>query len=69
VSAAAERAYPVAPLDGDDDRRFTVGLLFDVARVVESHGYPPVIKGHDLVELQISLFRFLYGPTAGRAEI
>ncbi|UCM89274.1 hypothetical protein [Streptomyces marincola] len=69
MSAASERVYPVPPLDGDADPRFTVGLLFDVCRVIERHGYPPVTSGGDLVELQLSLFRFLYGPTPGRAEI
>jgi hypothetical protein len=61
---ARERAYPVAPLNGDDDPRFTAGLLFDVAQVIEAHGYP-VAKGHDLVELHVALFRFIYqGGTA-----
>ncbi|GAA3856782.1 hypothetical protein [Streptomyces sedi] len=68
MRAGAERLYPVAPLDGDNDRRFTVGLLFDMARVVEAHGYPPLTRGGDLVELQLALFRFLYGPGLGRAD-
>lgn len=57
---AQERVYPVPPLNGDDDSRFTSGLLFDVAKVLEAHGYPPVTKGLDLVELHMALFRFLY---------
>ncbi|ONK12599.1 hypothetical protein [Streptomyces sp. MP131-18] len=69
MSTESERVYPVPPLDGDDDPRFTVGLLFDVCRVIERHGYPPVISGGDLVELQMSLFRFLYRPTPGGTEI
>ncbi|WP_232544153.1 hypothetical protein [Streptomyces buecherae] len=40
--------------------RFTPGLVFDVARVIESHGYPPIASGLDLVELSQSLFRYLY---------
>ncbi|MET7902737.1 hypothetical protein ABZS86_15185 [Streptomyces sp. NPDC005355] len=53
-------AYPVAPESGDDDSRFTNGLLFDVAKVIESHGYPKLASGRDLLELRISLYRFLY---------
>jgi hypothetical protein len=53
------RNYPVAPADGDDDPRFTFGLLVDVKDVLEAHGYPE-INGIDLAELQLSLFRFLY---------
>jgi hypothetical protein len=53
------RAYPVpAPRDREDPR-FTVGLLMDVAGVLERHGYPPV-TGDDLVWLQTALFRWLY---------
>jgi len=58
--------YPVAAREGDDDPRFTFGLLADVAKVVESHGYPPVTSGLDLVELHLALFRFLYGSSADR---
>ncbi|MGW5692342.1 hypothetical protein ACWEWX_15570 [Streptomyces asiaticus] len=53
-------AYPVEPESGDDDSRFTNGLLFDVAKVIESHGYPKLASGRDLLELRISLYRFLY---------
>jgi hypothetical protein len=52
--------YPVEPKDGDDDSRFTHGLLHDVARVIESHGYPKVASGPDLLELHLALYRFLY---------
>ncbi|AEM80249.1 hypothetical protein [Streptomyces violaceusniger] len=52
--------YPVAPESGDDDSRFTNGLLFDVVKVIESHGYPKLASGRDLLELRISLYRFLY---------
>ncbi|MES4902425.1 MULTISPECIES: hypothetical protein [unclassified Streptomyces] len=55
--AKPEPVYPVAPESGDDDSRFTNGLLLDV---VESHGYPKIASGRDLVELRISLYRFLY---------
>ncbi|RKN36870.1 hypothetical protein [Streptomyces hoynatensis] len=65
MSGPDGRIYPVAPSDGDDDPRFTLGLLYDVRQVIEAHGYPPVTSGRDLVELQLSLSRFLYGPVAG----
>lgn len=52
--------YPVAPKDGDNDSRFTHGLLFDVVNVLESHGYPKFVSGSDLVELRQTLYRFLY---------
>jgi hypothetical protein len=45
----------------DSDPRFTLGLVLDVARVLEQHGYPPIAKGRELVDLQVALFRFLYG--------
>jgi hypothetical protein len=52
------RAYPLPPTA--DDPRFTVGLLIDVAKVLEAHGYPPVRAGLDLVDLQQALHSFLY---------
>ncbi|WP_326597866.1 hypothetical protein [Streptomyces sp. NBC_01803] len=68
TGSQTERAYPVRPLEGDDDSRFTVGLLFDVCRVIERHGYPSVARGADLVELQLALFRFLYGPSERQTQ-
>lgn len=62
MSATSGRAYPVA---GDDDSRFTFGLLHDVTRVLEAHGYPPVVAGPDLEQLYLALFRFLHG-SSGR---
>lgn len=61
TTPAPDRVYPVPPADGDTDHRFSFGLLIDVARVLQNHGYPPISKGRDLVELQLALFRFLYG--------
>ncbi|MEU4421270.1 hypothetical protein AB0F81_11640 [Actinoplanes sp. NPDC024001] len=53
-----DRIYPMpAP---DDDARFTYGLLFDVVKVLERHGYDRPETGGDLVALQQSLFGFLY---------
>ncbi len=58
-------AYPVQPLGEDNDPRFTFGLVLDVARVLASHGFPDltdpaVARGGDLVDLQQTLFRFIY---------
>ncbi|RKE19991.1 hypothetical protein BX266_3325 [Streptomyces sp. TLI_171] len=44
------------------DTRFSFGLVFDAAKVLEAHGYPPVTAGPDLVNLRQALFRFLYTP-------
>lgn len=60
MTPADGRSYPVAPESGDTDSRFTYGLALDVAEVIEAHGYPKVEFGHDLLELRISLYRFLY---------
>lgn len=53
------RAYPLNPAP-EDDARFTRGLSIDVADVLVRHGYPEP-TGLDWVELQLALFRFLYG--------
>lgn len=53
------RVYPISP-QPDDDARFTLGLAADVADVLARHGYPEPV-GMDWVELQLALFRFLYG--------
>ncbi|MET8177440.1 hypothetical protein [Streptomyces sp. NPDC005336] len=60
TAAAPEPVYPVAPKDGDNDSRFTNGLVLDVVKVLESHGYPEFVSGRDLLELRMSLYRFLY---------
>ncbi|MEU1805992.1 hypothetical protein [Streptomyces sp. NPDC019937] len=60
MRSANERSYPVAPESGDHDSRFTNGLALDVAEVIEAHGYPTFTSGRDLLELRISLYRFLY---------
>ncbi len=62
TAAASQRLYPVVPAEGDDDPRFTFGLIFDVALVIEDYGYPPIRSGLDLVDLELALFRFLYSP-------
>lgn len=53
-----DRTYPMpAPAD---DRRFTLGLVFDVAQVLVDHGFAPITAGGDLVALQQALYGFLY---------
>jgi hypothetical protein len=53
---------PVYPLPApDDDPRFTYGLIFDVADVLTSHGFPRP-DGTDWAHLMTALVRFLYQP-------
>jgi hypothetical protein len=54
----SNRAYPLRRLD--DDPRFTYGLVFDIGRTLERHGFPPVQHGDDLVALMTALFGFIY---------
>lgn len=58
------RTYPLPRPAADP--RFAVGLVIDVAAVLQQHGYPPITDGADLVRLQQALFRFLYKPASGR---
>lgn len=60
--SAAGKAYPLPR--PDTDQRFTFGLTFDVAKVLESAGYPPV-RGVDVITLQQALFSFLYAAPDG----
>lgn len=53
-----ERTYPIRPRP-DEDERFTFGLLADIEKVLEQHGYPP-LSGADHAELNQALYRFLY---------
>lgn len=55
---SGERVYPL-PRPADDPR-FNMGLMIDVARVLEEHGYPKITAGRDIVELQMALFGFIY---------
>lgn len=52
--------YPLGAVPGD--RRFTAGLLFDVAALLEAHGYPRPASAGDLVHWQQALFRAIYRP-------
>ncbi|OAA28232.1 hypothetical protein UG55_1006205 [Frankia sp. EI5c] len=61
ATEAPPRVYPLDP--PAEDPRFTLGLTFDVARLLESHGYPAITSGADLLELQMALFRYLYAET------
>jgi len=54
----SERRYPLP--DIGDDHRFTAGLLFDLAALLERHGYPRPVGGADLVWWQQALFRTIY---------
>ena len=52
--------YPIpAP---DNDPRFTLGLVLDVADVLQQHGFPRIGSDNpgDYAELQQALFQFLY---------
>ncbi len=55
----ADRDYPI-PAD-PDDTRLSAGLTHELCDLLEQHGYPRPTKGADLLELQMFLFRFLYG--------
>lgn len=66
LAAAAEKMPersdngPLFPLPAsDDDPRFNLGLVLDVADVLVAHGYPRPAST-DWAELQQALFRFLY---------
>jgi len=50
--------YPLPPTDAD--RRFSFGLLIDIAEQFQKHGYPRPVASRDLVALQQALFGFLY---------
>jgi hypothetical protein len=41
--------------------RFTMGLVIDVAKVLEDHGYGPFEDGRCYVELQQRLLQLLHG--------
>ncbi len=64
--STATRVYPLpAP---SEDPRFSVGLLAEVATVLELHGYPRPESGGDLVALHLALFTFLYDIDARRTD-
>lgn len=57
-------AYPIPHPESGEDPRFNFGLILDVGKVLEDHGFPPV-KGTDHVDLMMALYRFVY-PSAER---
>jgi hypothetical protein len=63
--AVPARQYPVAD-PGTSDPRFNLGLMVDVIKVLEDHGFPPIVGGADYVELQLALFQFIYRGEARR---
>jgi hypothetical protein len=44
-----------------DPRQFTHGLIYDVVKALEAHGYGPFEEGRQLVELGQHLIHFLHG--------
>jgi hypothetical protein len=50
--------YPL-PEPGSNDPRFTYGLLFDIAEVLQRNGFPQP-AGTDWAHLMTALGRFLY---------
>ena len=50
---------PASPTGGDGDKRFAIGLVLDVARTIEAHGYGS-FEGRDFVELQQHLLHLLH---------
>jgi len=53
------RAYPIPHPESGEDPRFCFGLGYDIGKVLEAHGFPPV-TGRDHVDLMMALFRFVY---------
>ena len=52
--------YPL-PAPAGDDPRFTYGLIFDIAEVLQRNGFPQP-TGTDWAHLMTALGRFLYQP-------
>lgn len=60
----ADTADTTPTTRGNTSHWFTFGLLADVARVLENHGYGP-FDGRDLVELNLHLLHMLHGAEDG----
>lgn len=56
------RNYPVKLPRNNEDPRFTVGLLYDIADLLERAGYPK-LEPMDHVELRQAIFKFVYRTT------
>ena len=63
TTARYGQTYPLARAASDE--RFSFGLTYDIAKVIEAAGYPPV-RGADIIELQQALYRFLYTEDGAR---
>ena len=59
-TSTSQPAYPL-PEPGGADPRFTYGLLFDIAEVLQRNGFP-CPAGTDWAHLMATLHRFLYQP-------
>jgi hypothetical protein len=58
------RTYPLPRPESGNDPRFTFGLMYDVAKVLEAHGFPPVTNGSDHVDLMTAIFGFVFASEA-----
>ncbi len=54
-------AYPLPRPADDHDPRFTYELVFDIADVLATHGYPRPADT-DWADLALALHRFIYQP-------
>ncbi|WP_181785454.1 hypothetical protein [Streptomyces phytophilus] len=59
MSQTPPRVYPLTRTE--EDERFSSGLLGDIARIMEIHGYPPIERGPDRVRLVLFVYSFAYG--------
>ncbi len=56
--------YPLGEPEPNTDKRFTFGLVVEVADVLAKHGYPDILanaSGADALNLEQALFTFIYG--------
>ena len=58
ASTSRQPVYPL-PAPADNDPRFTYGLLFDIAQVLQRNGFPQP-AGTDWADLMTALGGFLY---------
>jgi hypothetical protein len=58
TSTARQPVYPL-PAPADNDPRFTYGMLFDIAKVLQRNGFSQPV-GTDWADLMAVLGRFFY---------
>lgn len=58
ASISRQPVYPL-PAPADNDPRFTYGMLFDIAEVLQRNGFPQTV-GTDWAALMTAVGRFLY---------